>query len=106
MLSKNQRKERKKLAPKSYQNVGQDVIVMETSTWLIVYHGVLLQVVTLVGEPFVFIKAMPNSGKCEDLDNPDKKRKHIKCSGKVYGEHAKLVAGDQNDHCCYGEIVN
>lgn len=79
---------------------------METSTWLIVYHGVLLQVVTLVGEPFVFIKAMPNSGKCEDLDNPDKKRKHIKCSGKVYGEHAKLVAGDQNDHCCYGKIVN
>lgn len=61
-----------------------------------------LRVVTLVGEPFVFIKSFPASGKCEDLDDPDKKQKHIKCSGKVYGEHAKMVDSSQNDHCCYG----
>ena len=59
---------------------------------------------TLVGEPFVFIKAMPDSDNCADLDNPDKKHKHIKCTGKVYGEHAKQVAADKNDHCCYGKI--
>ncbi|KAL9984223.1 hypothetical protein ACROYT_G006496 [Oculina patagonica] len=61
-----------------------------------------LRVVTLVGEPFVFIKSLPDSGKCEDLDDADKKQKHIKCSGKVYGEDAKMVDADQNDHCCYG----
>ena len=56
-----------------------------------------------MGEPFVFIKSFPASGKCEDLDDPDKKQKHIKCSGKVYGEHAKMVDSSQNDHCCYGK---
>lgn len=56
-----------------------------------------------MGEPFVFIESFPASGKCEDLDDPDKKQKHIKCSGKVYGEHAKMVDSSQNDHCCYGE---
>lgn len=68
-------------------------------------YDVFLQVVTLVGEPFVFIKAMPKSGRCEDLDNPEEKHKHINCTGKVYGEHAKLVSGDNNDHCCYGKII-
>ena len=62
----------------------------------------LLQVVTLVGEPFVFIKSIPKSGKCEDLDNPDNKDKHVKCTGKVYGEHAKQVSPGANEHCCYG----
>lgn len=57
---------------------------------------------TLVGEPFVFITSMPSSGRCEDLDNAKEKGRHIKCSGKVYGEHVKLVASDKNDHCCYG----
>lgn len=61
-----------------------------------------LRVVTLVGEPFVFIKALPESGRCEDLDDAQKKKRHIKCSGKVYGEHTKLVATDKDDHCCYG----
>ena len=70
---------------------------------LISFLFLLLQVVTLVGEPFVFIKSFPASGKCEELDDPDKKQKHIKCSGKVYGEHAKMVDSSQNDHCCYGK---
>lgn len=61
-----------------------------------------LKVVTLVGEPFVFIKSIPKSGKCEDLDNPDNKHKHVKCTGKVYGEHAKQVSPGSNEHCCYG----
>lgn len=61
-----------------------------------------LNVVTLVGEPFVFITTMPSSGRCEDLDTASGKERHIKCSGKVYGEHAKLVTSDKNDHCCYG----
>lgn len=61
-----------------------------------------LKVVTLVGEPFVFIKSMPESGKCSDLDDSNQKRKHVRCTGKVYGEHAKLVSADQNEHCCYG----
>lgn len=65
-------------------------------------HNVLLQVVTLVGEPFVFITTMPSSGRCGDLDTASGKERHIKCSGKVYGEHAKLVTSDKNDHCCYG----
>ena len=69
------------------------------------YHGLLLQVVTLVGEPFVFITSMPKSGKCEDLDDSNANRKHIRCTGKVYGEHAKQVAADGNDHCCYGKII-
>ena len=67
--------------------------------------GSFLQVVTLVGEPFVFIKSMPESGKCSDLDDSAQKRKHVRCTGKVYGEHAKLVSADQNDHCCYGMSV-
>ena len=67
--------------------------------------GSFLQVVTLVGEPFVFIKSMPESGKCSDLDDLDQKRKHVRCTGKVYGEHAKLVSADQNEHCCYGMSV-
>lgn len=57
---------------------------------------------TLVGEPFVFITSMPSSGRCEDLDTANGKKRHIKCSGKVYGEHARLVTSDKNDHCCYG----
>lgn len=70
-----------------------------------VYYDLLLQVVTLVGEPFVFITSMPKSGKCEDLDDSNAKRKHIRCTGKVYGEHAKQVAADENDHCCFGKVI-
>ena len=57
---------------------------------------------TLVGEPFVFITSMPRSGLCEELDDAHAKRKHVKCSGKVYGEHVKLASTDKDDHCCYG----
>lgn len=71
--------------------------------WGAQFFSYLLQVVTLVGEPFVFIKALPESGRCEDLDDAQKKKRHIKCSGKVYGEHTKLVATDKDDHCCYGK---
>lgn len=61
-----------------------------------------LNVVTVVGEPFVFITSMPRSGLCEELDDAHAKRKHVKCSGKVYGEHVKLASTDKDDHCCYG----
>ncbi|EDO35545.1 predicted protein [Nematostella vectensis] len=40
-----------------------------------------LRVVTLVGEPFVYVKPIPTSGRCSDLDTNT--AKHVLCTGTV-----------------------
>ncbi|KXJ20147.1 Glutamate receptor ionotropic, NMDA 1 [Exaiptasia diaphana] len=59
-----------------------------------------LRVVTLVGEPFVSVQAVPDSGKCEDLNKDNKK--HVLCTGKAFGSELPPDVRGRNQHCCYG----
>ncbi|XP_031557000.1 glutamate receptor ionotropic, NMDA 1-like [Actinia tenebrosa] len=59
-----------------------------------------LRVLTLVGEPFVQVKAVPPSGRCQDLDTS--KHKHVRCTGRVFGVDIQEDVASRNEHCCYG----
>lgn len=54
----------------------------------------------MVGEPFVQVKAVPSSGKCEDLDTS--KHKHVLCKGRVFGVGVEEEVAARDEHCCYG----
>jgi hypothetical protein len=56
-----------------------------------------------VGEPFVYVKPVPASGKCEDLN--DNKKKHVLCTGKVFGTEIPEDVAARDIHCCYGNVT-